>query len=90
MGHEADKAALVEATRRAVREMADVPEFGVEVERLQGELARVLVRDAAGELTPLLGFARHQGGGWRVLALGTDFDADFYATHGIPEDLQLR
>jgi hypothetical protein len=85
----AERESLIDATQRAVHEMGGAPPFDVEVESLQGAFARVLVRSRDGQLTPLFGFARQQGGAWSILSFGTDFDAAFYEEHAIPASLRL-
>lgn len=80
---------LLEATRAAVLTMGvDIP-IEVVVEHVEGTFARVRVRDRAGKLTPMFGFAVRRAAGWKTLAFGTGFEADFYLEHGIPERLKL-
>ena len=86
----ADRAALVDATTKAVKAMGAVPAFDVEVEDQEGSFARVAVRDRAGQLGPLFGFAVRKAGSWDVVSLGTFFEAEFYTKHKIPGSLQLK
>jgi hypothetical protein len=85
----AERESLIDATQRAVHEMGGAPPFEVEVEAQEGAFARVLVRSRDGQLTPLFGFARQQGGAWNLLSFGTDFEASFYEEHAIPAPLRL-
>jgi len=57
---------------------------------IEGDYARVTVTPVdsmRGDVA--IGFLHKRGNMWEVIAIGTDFEPEFYAKHQIPRSLQL-
>ncbi|MDB5102210.1 MAG: hypothetical protein JWM80_6631 [Cyanobacteria bacterium RYN_339] len=84
-----DMAAALEATKAYVRGITKLTDVTCKVDRLEGGYARVSADSDAGQVTPIVGFARKgKDGKWEVLAMGSYFDGDFFKRHAIPAGLQ--
>ena len=87
---QAERNAVIEATRRYLKEHGSVADPLVGCDKLEGGFARVSAQDPQGQAPNATGFAKRTvDGRWKVLAIGTLFDAAFYQKHGIPAGLHV-
>jgi hypothetical protein len=84
-----DEAALIDATRAFVKTVSSLSDFHLAVEKVTPDAARLKVSDPAGKVASAWIFAKKRDGKWKVLDLGTGFDAGYYDRHGLPAAVRL-
>jgi hypothetical protein len=83
------KPAAIAAVRSYLEDATGSAAFDVEVEALEGGVARLYIAPQ-GDLDPAWAFARQEGSEWTVVSVGTFFDEEFYQAEGIPASLWIK
>ncbi len=83
-----DDQAIVAATKKYLAAESYTAPMKIEVEKVEGDYARVLVTPKDGQTDAALVFLKRAKGVWRGLTLGTGFDPEDLAKLHIPASLR--
>jgi len=84
----ADDQAIIAATKKYLAAESYTAPMKIEVEKVEGDYARVLVTPKDGQTDAALVFLKREKGAWHGLTIGTGFDPDDLAKLHIPESLR--
>jgi hypothetical protein len=83
-----DDQAIIAATKKYLAAESYTAPMKIEVEKVEGDYARVMVTPKDGQTDGALVFLKREKGVWRGLTIGTGFDPDDLAKLHIPESLR--
>ena len=83
-----DDQAIIAATKKYLAAESYTAPMKIEVEKVQGDYARVMVTPKDGQTDGALVFLKREKGVWRGLTIGTGFDPDDLAKLHIPASLR--
>lgn len=83
-----DDQAIIAATKKYLAAESYAAPMKIEVEKIEGDYARVMVTPKDGQTDGALVFLKREKGVWRGLTLGTGFDPDDLAKLHIPAGLR--
>jgi uncharacterized cupredoxin-like copper-binding protein len=83
-----DDQGIIAATKKYLAAESYTAPVKVEVEKVEGDYARVTVTPKDGQTDAALVFLKREKGVWRGLTIGTGFDPDDLAKLHIPASLQ--
>jgi hypothetical protein len=83
-----DDQAIIAGTKKYLASESYTAPMKIEVEKVEGDYARVLVTPKDGQTDPALVFLKREKGVWRGLTIGTGFDPDDLAKLHIPAGLR--
>jgi len=84
----ADDQAIIAGTRKYLAAESYTGPVKIEVEKIEGDYARVMVTPKDGQTDAALVFLKREKGVWRGLTIGTGFDPDDLAKLHIPASLR--
>ena len=83
-----DDQAIIDGTKKYLASESYTAPMKIEVEKVEGDYARVLVTPKDGQTDAATVFLKREKGGWRGLTIGTGWDPDDLAKLHIPKSLQ--
>jgi ABC-type sugar transport system substrate-binding protein len=83
-----DDAAIIAGARKYLTSESYTAPMKIEVEKVQGDYARVLVTPKDGQTDAATVFLKREKGAWRGLTIGTGFDPEDLAKLHIPASLR--
>jgi hypothetical protein len=83
-----DDQAIIAGTKKYLASESYTAPVKIEVEKVEGDYARVLVTPKDGQTDPALVFLKREKGAWRGLTIGTGFDPEDLAKLHIPAGLR--
>lgn len=83
-----DDQAIIAGTRKYLAAESYTAPVKIEVEKVEGDYARVMVTPKDGQTDAALVFLKREKGVWRGLTIGTGFDPDDLAKLHIPAGLR--
>lgn len=83
-----DDQAIIAGTRKYLATESYTAPMKIEVEKVEGDYARVMVTPKDGQTDAALVFLKREKGVWRGLTIGTGFDPDDLAKLHIPAGLR--
>lgn len=83
-----DDQAIIAGTKKYLASESYTAPVKIEVEKVEGDYARVLVTPRDGQTDAALVFLKHEKGAWRGLTMGTGWDPDDLAKLHIPASLR--
>lgn len=83
-----DDQAIIAATKKYLAAESYTAPMKIEVEKVEGDYARVMVTPKDGQTDGALVFLKRDKGVWRGLTIGTGFDPDDLAKLHIPAGLR--
>jgi len=83
-----DDQAIIAGTRKYLAAESYTAPMKIEVEKVEGDYARVMVTPKDGQTDGALVFLKREKGVWRGLTIGTGFDPDDLAKLHIPAGLR--
>ena len=83
-----DDEAIIAGTKKYLAAEAYTASVKIEVEKVVGDYARVLVTPKDGQTDAATVFLKREKGAWRGLTIGTGWDPDDLAKLHIPKSLQ--
>jgi len=84
----AEDEAIIAGTRKYLASEAYTAPVKIEVEKVEGDYARVLVTPKDGQTDAATVFLKREKDAWRGLTIGTGWDPDDLAKLHIPKSLQ--
>ena len=83
-----DDEAIIAGTRKYLASEGYTAPMKIEVEKVEGDYARVLATPKDGQTDAATVFLKREKGAWRGLTIGTGWDPDDLAKLHIPKSLQ--
>ena len=83
-----DEQAIIAATKKYLAAESYTAPVKIEVEKVEGDYARVLVTPRDGQTDAATVFLKREKGAWRGLTIGTGWDPDDLAKLHIPASLR--
>ncbi|PYJ09996.1 MAG: hypothetical protein DMF06_08010 [Verrucomicrobia bacterium] len=83
-----DDEAIIAGTRKYIAAEGYTAPVKIEVEKIEGDYARVLVTPKDGQTDAATVFLKREKGSWRGLTIGTGWDPDDLAKLHIPKSLR--
>ena len=83
-----DDEAIIAGTRKYIAAEGYTASVKIEVEKIEGDYARVLVTPKDGQTDAATVFLKREKGSWRGLTIGTGWDPDDLAKLHIPKSLR--
>ena len=83
-----DDQAIIAGTKKYLAQESYTAPMKIEVEKVEGDYARVMVTPKDGQTDGALVFLKREKGVWRGLTIGTGFDPDDLAKLHVPAGLR--